>query len=282
MIPVPSLPQALDTGLRSQVDSWDESRLHISDLAVAIGEKCPRQLWLRLKGAEKKELSAGQLLMFRHGNRIHADLVEILQDSLNDGWQIEAVEKTVGLAGVTGRYDTRLYHKDEGWEVIVDFKSVRGRKFGYLDEAMPGHVLQVQAYITASDADGGLVFYVDREGQNQARQFYVKRDDEVVWQALLTAKAIAGSDIPPAVLEPKLKITENKGPDSVKLEMPWQCSYCDFCGPSCPGALPPKMRELGIVGHVDGGVFTPKAQDKEVVTVVETLLEMQGYAPLPF
>ena len=282
MIPVPSLPQALDTGLRSQVDSWDESRLHISDLAVAIGEKCPRQLWLRLKGAEKKELSAGQLLMFRHGNRIHADLVEILQDSLNDGWQIEAVEKTVGLAGVTGRYDTRLYHKDEGWEVIVDFKSVRGRKFGYLDEAMPGHVLQVQAYITASDADGGLVFYVDREGQNQARQFYVKRDDEVVWQALLTAKAMAGSDIPPAVLEPKLKITENKGPDSVKLEMPWQCSYCDFCGPSCPGALPPKMRELGIVGHVNGGVFAPKVQDKEVVTVVETLLEMQGYAPVPF
>ena len=281
MIPVPSLPAALDAGLRGQKDDWDESKLHISDLAVAIGEKCPRQLWLRLKGAEKKELSAGQLLMFDHGNRIHERLVEIIRQNLNNGWQIQAVEKQVELNGVTGKYDTRLWNSTEGWEIIVDFKSIRGRAFSWLEEAKPAHVLQVQAYIMAADADGGLVFYVDREGQNQCKQFYVQRNDANVMGAISDTLAIAsGHD--PGILEPKLVIGKNKGPDSVKLEMPWQCQYCDYCGPSCPGALPPKMRELGIVGHISEEGFIPKTKDKEVIAVVETLLEMQGYAPVPF
>ena len=284
MIPVPSLPQALDAGLRSQVDSWDEGRLHISDLAVGVpmpDGKCPRELWLRLRGAKKKDVSAGTLLMWDHGKRIHERLVEIIRQNLNSGWQIEAVERQVELYGITGRYDTRLYNADEGWEIIVDFKSIRGRAFNWLVEAKPSNVIQVQGYVTAADGDAGLVFYIDREGQNQAKQFYAQRDDSKVWQAVKAAKAVARGN-EPGILGPKIVIAKNKGPDSVKLEMPWQCSYCDFCGPSCPGALPPKMRELGIVGHVDGGVFAPKVQDKEVVTVVETLLEMQGYAPLPF
>lgn len=278
MLSVPSLPQALEAGLREEEknDDRDNSVLHVSDLAVAIGEKCPRSLWLRLRGAERKEATLGQLLMFRHGKRIHIDLVNILK--LNNGWQIQAVEKPVILGPVVGRYDTRLFHSKEGWEIIVDFKSVRGRKFSYLKEAMPGHVLQVQAYIAAADADGGLVFYVDREGQNTAKQFYVQRDDQAVWFAVEECVKIRDSEIAPAILQPKLTIGKNKGPDSVKLEMPWQCSYCQYLDMSCPGALPKKYRELGIVGYVDGS-FKPKIKDERVIEIVEGLLAPE---PLPF
>jgi hypothetical protein len=281
MIPVPSLPQALDAGLREEEkhDSRDNSVLHVSDLSVAIGEGCPRALWLRLRSAEKKDLTQGQLLMFRHGHRIHADLVGILKNSLNSGWQIQAVEKPVALGPVVGRYDTRLFHSKEGWEIIVDFKSVRGRKFQYLDEAMPGHVLQVQSYIAAADADGGLVFYVDREGQNQARQFYVQRDDQAVWFAVEECVKIRDSEIAPAILQPKLTIGKNKGPDSVKLGQPWQCDYCDYLDISCPGALPKDYRNLGIVGYVDNSNFKPKVKDEEVVRIAERLLAPE---PLPF
>jgi hypothetical protein len=277
MIAVPSLPQVLDAGLRAQKDEWDDSKLHISDLAVAIGEKCPRQLWLRLQGAEKKPHTSGQLLMFDHGNRIHERLVEIIRVNLNGGWQIQAVEKRVELGVFTGRYDTRLWNSTEGWEIIVDFKSIRGRAFSYLEEAKPANVLQVQAYIMAADADGGLVFYVDREGQNQCKQFYVARDDERVSNAMVDAVRLAkGQD--PGILEPKLVIGKNKGPDSVKLTMPWNCNYCDYLDVSCPGALKKKHRELGIVGYVVGGAFSPKVIDGEIILIVEDLIE----APTPF
>ena len=281
MIAVPSLPQALDAGLRGQRDEWDDSRLHISDLAVAIGEKCARQLWLRLQGAEKKPESTGVLLMWDNGQRMHERLVEVMRSSLNNGWKIQAVEKQVELSGITGRFDTRLWHDGEGWEIIVDFKTLRGRAFGYLEEARPAHVLQVQAYIMAADADGGLVFYADREGQNACKQFYVQRDDEEVKMAIANTRVMISCE--PGILSPVLVVAKNKGPDSVRLKMPWQCDYCEYCGPSCPGALPPKMRDLGIVGHVDGdGNFVPKVKDTEVVSVVETLLDMSGYSPIPF
>ena len=278
MIAVPSLPLALDAGLREkeQADDRDNSVLHISDLSVAIGEGCPRSLWLRLRGAEKKELTTGKLLMFDHGKRIHERLIELMQ--LNNGWKIQAVEKPVVLGPVVGRYDTRLWHSVEGWEIIVDFKSVRGRKFGYLDNPMPSHVLQVQAYITAADADGGLIFYVDREGQNSAKQFYVERDDNIVMFAVDECMKIAEAKEEPEILQPKLQINENKGPDSVKLSMPWNCDYCDYCDLSCPGALPKKMRNLGIVGYCDEGKFVPKVKDEKVVEIVQSLL----YPPIPF
>ena len=271
MISVPSLPQALDSGLRKQIDTWDETRLHVSDLPVAIGEKCPRQLWLRIRGAEKKKLTAGKLLMFDHGKRIHERLVELML--LPEDWEIESVESPVDIKGITGRYDTRLFNTAKGWELIVDFKTVRGNKFNYLDEAMPAHVLQVQAYIAGSDADGGLVFYVDREGQNQAKQFFVKREDERVFQAIEIAKNIAEQKFPPPLLEPVLKISKNKGPDSVKLCQDWKCDYCEYQDVSCPGALKPYQRKNGIIGHIVKEKFQPKEGYEKLAEVVESLLD---------
>ena len=275
MIAVPSLPQALETGLRNQEDDWGDSRVHVSDLAVAIGEKCARQLWLRLQGAKKKDLTAGQLLMFDHAHRIHERLVEVIRENLNGGWQIQAVEKQVSIGDVTGRYDTRLWHDGEGWEIIVDFKTMRGRAFGYFKDAKPAHVLQVQAYVTAADADAGLLFYVDREGQNAARQFFVERDDARVFTALRHTLDIAkGPD--PGILAPKVEVRQNKGPDSVYLKQPWNCDYCEYIDVSCPGALPKKMRELGIVGKINGSSFTPaKGVPQAVEAVVLEHLEIE-------
>lgn len=254
MIPIPSLPQALETGLRNKKDDWGDDKVHVSDLAVAVGEKCARQLWLRLNGYEKKEHTAGQLLMFDHGNRIHERLVEVIKQGLPEHWTIQAVEQEVSLGTVTGRYDTRMFNLAEGYEVIVDFKTTRGRAFNFLDKAKPAHILQVQAYMTGADADGGLVFYVDREGQNQARQFYVERDDEFVWWAVKNTKLIAHGKCPP-LLSPQVSVRENKGPDSVYLKQPWNCDYCDYLDVSCEGALPRAYRDLGIVGKIKEGRF---------------------------
>ena len=267
MLHVPSLPQALDRGLRKKKDTWGDDRVHVSDLAVAIGEKCPRQLWLRIRGAKKKELSTGQLLMFDHGHRIHERLVEVMDTALPLGWHIFHVEKGVRIGDVTGRLDIMLKHA-LGSRVVVDFKTLRGRAFGYLEEVRPAHKLQVQSYSMAVNADGGLVFYVDREGQNKPKQFFVERDDaKVKWAIAETLEVAHGEQ--PGILLPQLVISKNKGPDSVKLKMPWQCEYCEYIDISCPGALPYEDRNNGIIGYLDGETFKPKGKKDYSAIVAE-------------
>ncbi len=209
--------------------------------------------------------------MFDHANRIHERLIDVIGRNLTSGWAIQAVEKDVALGEVTGRYDTRLWHDGEGWEIIVDWKTMRGRAFGYTTEAKLSHVVQVEGYVTAADADAGLVFYVDREGQNAARQFYVARNDARAWQAARFALEVAGG-ADPGILEPQLTIRENKGPNSVYLKQPWMCDYCDYADVSCPGALPKKFRELGIVGKVGDEFMPTKGIPQAAVEIVEELL----------
>lgn len=273
-IQVPNLPAALEAGLAAMPDEWDDSVVHVSDLSVALeGEGCPRQLWLRLGGAKRKPLTAGQMLMFDHGHRIHERLVELIAQGLEPGWYIHSVETPVELPGpVTGRYDTVL-EGPEDTMIVVDFKTLRGRAFGYLNEARPAHALQVQGYGFGTNASGGLVFYVDREGQNAARQFFIPRNDQAVEDALRIVLAIAGSDTCPPILEPRLLITRNKGPDSVKIAQPWQCDYCQYLDVSCKGALPKKQRELGIIGYIaaDNVDFKPKKGCEKLCELVESL-----------
>ncbi len=259
VITMPDLPKALQKGLERKDDTWDNTVLHVSDLSVALGPEgtCPRSLWLRLKGAKKLPPTAGKLLMFDHGHRIHERVVEILEKGLPEKWQITGVEEPVRIEGITGTLDFMVWDQETDTLVIVDFKTQRGRAFGYLNGPKPSHVLQVQSYMAAEDVDHGLLFYLDREGQNASVQFEVERDDQKVGWAIEEAKRIQAAKEAPPLLSAYLDITENKGPDSVKLKEPWQCSYCDYRHVSCEGALPKDMCDnSGIIGYIDESGFT--------------------------
>lgn len=288
MIPVPNLVQALDAGLRNQGNDWDELRLHVSDLAVGLpvddGGMCHRRLWLRLQGAEKQPLSIGKLMMFDHGHRIQERVEGLLRvglEELLDDWIIIEEPrhcKEVFLpGGVTGEYDARLEHLKEHLTLVLDYKTARGRAFGWLDKPRESHILQVQGYIRALDADGGLLLYIDREGQNKPIQHYVQRDDDKVIEATKVAMDIRQSSQPPPILSPCIKISQNKGPDSVRFEMPWQCDYCDYRDVSCPAALPYDERDLGIVGYISkpDGIYEPKKGLEELATRVIPLINQK-------
>ena len=100
----PNLPQALEMGLIVAEDnSRDNSVLHVTDLSVTMeGEGCPRQLWLKLRGADKRKLTAGQMLMFWHGHRIHEDLTALLERGLPGEWEITGYEVPLDLLGIVG------------------------------------------------------------------------------------------------------------------------------------------------------------------------------------
>ena len=288
---VPNLVDALAQGLRDwQADStWDESVLHVTDLAVSIPPpdgKCPRQLWLRLQGARKVPPTPGQQLMFLQGFHLQDQAIRLITPYLGyhefrpaSGWETVMVEHPVSLPhGITGSADWLLRHKESEAKVVVDLKTLRGNAFRYQDLPKPAHTLQVQSYGMGLDADHGLLLYIDREGQNAAQQFTVERDDEAVMRGIEVACAIAKAEEPPPIMGPTLSIRKNKGPNAVYLKQPWQCSYCEYCDMSCPGALPNDYRDLGIVGYLVDGEFMPKDGCEHVTEIVEPLLR-EGVTP---
>ena len=282
----PNLPQALGMGLIVAEDnSRDNSVLHVTDLAVTMeGEGCPRQLWLKLRGADKRKLTAGQLFMFYHGKRIHEDLTEIFKKGLPREWEIVGVEVPMEFDEIHGTADCLIINRDTGERIVVDYKTIRGKGFSYLPNVKPAHGLQVQTYtyglhqIQRFMPDAGLVFYADREGQNASIQFPVMPDDGAVIHAIKETKLIRDSkDIPP-ILEPIIKRgkdTKTKG-TPITLAMPWNCDYCQYRDVTCHGALPYDYRQMGVIGHLVDGEYKPaKELPAEVDKIVVDILRRE-------
>lgn len=247
--------KALEKGIPLlKTTEWKNDRMHISDLGTVI-DGCPRQLWLRLQGAEKRPNKLGEEMMFDAGNRIHDRMVAALTLG---GLDVVDSERETSFMGMTGRYDVKL--RDGKDIVIADFKTVRGAAFGYLNEPKPSHVAQVLGYVAAEDAARGMIIYVDREGQNGVRVFDLDRNDDEVIGMAEKLKEIAKGDKPP-ILQPVTKIEKRKAFDTVYLKMPWNCDYCRYIDISCDGALPKDMRDGGIAGRIRGGVYEPENED---------------------
>lgn len=284
---LPDLPAAISKGLRSEDDTWDKSKVHVSDLGYALdGERCARELYLRLRGSPARPLTDGELLMFDRSHSLHARLTELIAPNLPAGWTVAFVEhalvvddaaRSLGLVPdpvEAGQLDVEL-HGPNGERIILDYKTMRGRAFQFLEHRGPyeTHKLQVRTYALARDADMGALLYADREGQNFCRQFAVQRDDDQVRSAAAKVKAIAESPIAPPVLTPILERRENKGPDSLSLKEPWQCARCRYRDVSCPGALPPELRGLGIVAKISKeGELLPQTDNSDVLDIVHRLL----------
>lgn len=278
MTTVPDLPRLLAAALAEQPDSWDESVLHASDLRYGLpDEACARQLWLRLRGAEKRQPHAGERLMWRQGHalqRLTFDLIRPVLEREYPGWHLILWEHSLSasLRGLNlveeGQLDSALVNFKACAALPLDAKSKRGGAFRFLDvegKASDANEVQVQAYCIALDeylnADvgwrtprwhvpGAVILAPDREGQNFCRQFYVPRDDDRVYAAAERLRRIRNAEEAPPVLPPLVTRKANKGPDSIRLLEPWQCRYCPYRDVSCPGALPPHLRDLGIVGKV--------------------------------
>lgn len=255
---------------------WNERVLHVSDMGYAIKDgKCPRQLQLRLAGAEKYEGSDGEHLRFAHGNIIHAVATEILKKGLPDYWTIYGAEVSVSEFTPPGLYGTAdLVLLGKGGEtVVVDYKTVRGNKFKYLNKVDNTYKIQVQTYGKYLSATGLLILYIDREGDNFVKQFRVRKADKTVEKVYQRLVEIANSDLLP-ILEPKVNIRKNKGDDAVYISQPWTCDYCHFQDHSCKGALPFKYRDIKhIAGHLnDEEGFIPDKRVKGIEKLVAELI----------
>lgn len=288
---LPPVLDAIEAALRMEEDSWNPLVLHVSDLGYTLPDAlCPRQLWLRLRDAPKRELHRGELLMFRNAKEMHLDMTMLLGAGLAKvapGWKIAYVEHSYRAeAGVDlglepdedvidkGQLDVEL-HGPNGEVVIVDWKTVRGNAFRYIDATGPKstNVLQVRTYARKRDAIAALLAYVDREGQNFGREFMVTRDDAAVVEAAHKARAIADADIAPPLMRAKLERKNNKGPDSLSIVAPWQCERCPFHRISCPGALEEGVECGTVIANItDKGELKLKTDNKATIAALDMLL----------
>lgn len=259
-----NLPEVLASYIvESQETRTKNGRIWASELGVALGPEhdgCTLAFWLKCKDEPTKDKKPGELLMLKMGDLVHDYIAELIGKAVwSHGWAVAAVEKRVTLEvelegdtteSVGSRLDILLEHRETGRKHVVDIKTKRGGAFRFLNEAKPGNILQVQAYMKGEDADTGSVLYVDREGQNFMREFDVPRDDSRPETAIRTLAAIRDNPIPPAPVGLRVVRNVNKGPDSVKVELPWQIQWCDLQSCACKKALPCKKIPKGIVAKL--------------------------------
>jgi len=284
------LVKAFEIGLRKetsitidrQITGWDESALHVSDLPYTTGGLCPHQLWLRLKGYKKKEDTCGELLMYRNGHIQEERAKELWKIGLPKEWEIYAENIALSPESnipswINGEYDVLLRNKKTEEHVIVDVKTVRGGKFRYLKEADPKNEIQLQGYMEALDVDNGILFYIDREGQNSCKQFQVERNTRAVMEGCDKLYSFSQLKEPPEKVEICIKIKENKKFKSISLDYPWQCQWCKYLDISCDGAnsLPKKYRNINskVIAHLKDSVLEMGEEYIELQAIVEKLLK---------
>lgn len=245
--------------------------LYVGDLGYAY-DLCARQLKLKLAKAPKREKSYNELLMLMHGNIVHGEAVKYIEIGLDNYWEIVGVEESVQGLGLRGRYDMKI-EGQRGEQVIIDFKTSRGKNFDYLDRdgCKPEPKAQVRGYIQIDQADFGVVFYIDREGQNGIREFPVMPNK--VDPLIKILKFIKENDQP--ILKPNIRVRKNKSDNSIYISQPWQCNYCDFLDVSCPSALKPSWRNItGIVAKEDdqGNIYAYEKQYEELLPTIRKVL----------
>jgi len=282
----------LSDQIKKENKQYSSGNLYISDLGrssciPASDRKCQRQLWHRLNGADSNPLKAGQLLMFQQGSSLEEQIVELLKKSLPYYFKVVATQMDVSLGSpLNGRLDILVADMNSGEMEVIDVKTVRGGAFRYRDEIKETDKFQVAGYIYAlrkmmfADITKGCILQVDREGQNFTRHYHFDFHHELQQEIESTITElgwIAESDDPPEYHPIKITVNENKGDDSIKAELPWQCNYCQYRNISCQTAIPKKYHDsLGkVVGHIREGEFDCKIDGlKEYINAyVEEALE---------
>jgi len=269
--PYLNLEECLEQFLMETRGGWDKNgKIYASDLGLALGPEhagCQTAFWYKCRNAPTKDVNAGRLLLLQAGDLIHDWMGMALSRAVPaQGWRVISIEDRVYLdhddESIGSRLDVMIQHVETGWKTVIDVKTKRGNAFGYLDEVKPGDELQVQGYIKAADADDGWVLYVDREGQNFCRAFHVEREDHRPETAISILKEIRDADEPPPTLNLGIKITENKGPDSVSLKVPWQITWCDLKSCACANAFPYPNVPTKVLGKLH-----PSKEDENNVEV---------------
>ena len=169
-----------------------------------------------------KPTDRSALRIFALGNNVHAFLAEALKSSSE--FSLVEEEKPVKIVyndanssfTIYGRIDDYVVTKSTGKKIIIEAKSVG--EISKINEPDPKHVMQIMLYLSAEQADYGMLVYADKKNL-AIRQFRVDYDDTVYTKIMTRFKDLdyhlKNSKLPPAEYYF----------DAKKV---WECKYCPY------------------------------------------------------
>lgn len=169
-----------------------------------------------------KPTEKGALRIFALGNNLHSFLAEALKDSkefaLVEEEKPVRVEHKDNEASFTvyGRIDDYVVTKNTNKKIIIEAKSVGD--INRVTEPEQKHVMQLMLYLSAMEADYGMLVYADKKNL-EIRQFRVDYDNELHNKIMTRFKDLDYH------LRKKLLPPAEYYFDAKKV---WECKYCPY------------------------------------------------------
>ncbi|MCL5101635.1 MAG: PD-(D/E)XK nuclease family protein [Candidatus Parvarchaeota archaeon] len=169
-----------------------------------------------------KPTEAGALRIFALGNNLHAFIADVLKKS--DEFSFVEDERPIKIPykdekssfTIYGRIDDYVITKNTNKKIIIEAKSVGDVL--KINEPEPKHVMQLMLYLSAMEADYGMLLYADKKNLN-IRQFRVDYDDSVYAKIITRFR-----DLDLHLRNKKLPPAEYYF-DAKKV---WECKYCPY------------------------------------------------------
>ncbi len=179
---------------------------------------CLRKVWYTYK--YPLELKPELIKIFEVGNIMHDFVVEVLKSEKNPDIELLKsefpVKQEIEDFLISGRVDNLILIKASGKNVLVEVKSTMD--IGYIREAQPHNIVQLQLYMHIIGVHNGILLYIDKKNL-QSKIFEIKYDEnkakEIIERFKLLHKSIKEDTLP----EP-----EARG-DRKTL---WMCRYCEY------------------------------------------------------
>jgi hypothetical protein len=208
----------------------DPKRLFVTDVG-----KCPRQVALRLIGAERKAILPHNKMMWDLAEYIELTLMKAL-DAEGLLYEYQAPIRISDHENWGGRLDIVQFVADDTLR-IDEVKTVRSNSFNYSDRPKRPHEYQGTIYDHYYDYGehshvAPVLWYADRGGSNPPEEYEVGCDFALV-RPLMDELDAVRDNLPelPKML-PKVCKLASYG-KVLKYVPDWQCGYCDYRDVSC-------------------------------------------------
>ena len=205
--------EMIDNHLRREFRPKDIGRYFPSEIGM-----CLRKTWYSYKFPV--DLKPDTLKIFEVGNLMHDFVVHVLKSEKNP--HVELLKSEFPFKHdfdgftVSGRIDNLLLIKANAKEVLIEVKSTAD--VGYVREAAPHNVAQLQLYMHMLDIHNGVLLYIDKRNL-QSKVFVVEYNKEEAEKIIERFKLLHNSLVSDKVPEPEARQSTRTL---------WMCRLCEY------------------------------------------------------
>jgi CRISPR/Cas system-associated exonuclease Cas4 (RecB family) len=169
-----------------------------------------------------KPTEKGALRIFALGNNLHSFIAEALKNSkefslVEEEKPVKIEYKNDGYSfNIYGRIDDYVVTRSTNKKIIIEAKSVSD--IVKINEPEPKHMMQIMLYLSAEQADYGILVYADKKNL-EIRQFRVDFDD-TLYEKIITRFKDLDLHLRKKRIPPAEYYFDQKNV--------WQCKYCPY------------------------------------------------------